>query len=92
MRLGVKDWKVVEAFVDGRALDGHKLHTDGNRPDGYWLGGTGIAEKVDGHKIRFNDLGSRSAQSVQRAVRGMAPAFQMEDFPGVNGKRRGRRR
>ena len=67
MRLGIRDQKVLAAFVDKKSLDGHKLWTDGKRVDGHWLGGARIAEWTsDG--IAFNDLGSRAAQSVQRAI------------------------
>ena len=83
MRIGIQDWRVIEAFVDGRAKEGHKLRTDGHRLDGIWMGGANIASKGhDNYTIRFHDLGSRAAQTVQRAVRGMAPAMQMADGKG----------
>lgn len=67
-RLGVADHKVVRAFVDHRAASSSKLWTDGNRIDGLWLGGARIAEWRD-DLIHLNDLGSRAAQTVHRAVK-----------------------
>lgn len=79
MRLGVKDHKVIAAFVDRKAFDGDKLSTDGQRLDGHWLGGARIAEWVDG-QIRLNDKGSRAAESVHRQVRGHAAPVQIEGW------------
>jgi len=73
MTLGQKDKLVILAFIDHRALAGLKLSTDGKRLDGHWMGGSRIAERVaepgHGGYIQVNDLGSRAAQTVQRAVR-----------------------
>lgn len=80
MRIGIKDRRVIKAFVDGEPMEGDKLSTDGQRLDGLWLGGRGIASKTDGYTIHLHDLGSRAAQSIHRAVRGMAPPIQMADF------------
>lgn len=68
MRLGLKDHRVIEAFIRHEAASGVKLDTDGEQLDGVWMGGRGIATWTDG-SIEFHDLGSRSAQTVQRAVR-----------------------
>ena len=65
--------KVVLAFLDKHPASSSKLSTDGRRLDGMWMGGRGIAE-WSGGKIVFNDLGSRSAQTVQRQIRRLAPA------------------
>lgn len=65
--------KVVMAFLDKRSADSAKLRTDGKRLDGLWMGGRGIAEWV-GDKIVLNDLGSRSAQTIQNIIRREAPA------------------
>lgn len=65
--------KVVMAFLDKRAADSKKLRTDGKRLDGMWMGGRGIAEWI-GDKIVLNDLGSRSAQTIQNIIRREAPA------------------
>lgn len=65
--------RVVFSFLDKRADSSPKLSTDGKRLDGLWMGGKGIAEWVNG-KIVFHDLGSRSAQTVQRLIRRLSPA------------------
>lgn len=67
-RIGKKDHAVIKAFLDGRKAAGHKLDSTGSRLDGTWMGGRGIAEWVDGEVV-YNDLGSRAAQTVQRAVK-----------------------
>ena len=72
MRLGVRDQRVLAAFVEKRPAEGRRLSTDGERVDGHWLGGARIAEWVDGPRglqIAFNDLGSRAAASVARGIR-----------------------
>lgn len=89
MRLGIRDHKVLAAFVDRKPLDGHKLSTNGQHVDGYWLGGKRIAE-WSGGQIVFNDLGSRAAQSVQRAIRRHAAPAQLAEFEGVQARRRRR--
>jgi len=68
MRLGKKDRAVIKAFIACREAEGLKLRTDGDRLDGVWMGGRGIAEWRDGALV-FNDLGSRAAQQVQRALK-----------------------
>lgn len=71
------DKAVLEAFTDGSPLDGNKLSTDGITLNGHWMGGNRIAEWVptkDGEKIKFNDLGSKIAQQVQKAIAKIAPS------------------
>lgn len=68
MTIGKKDRAVIKAFIARKAAVGHKLDTDGKRLDGSWMGGHGIAKWDDG-EIVYPDLGSRAAQTVQRAVR-----------------------
>ena len=72
MRLGKSDKAVIKAFLDQRALDGHKLSTDGKRLDGHWMGGNKLAS-WKGDRIDLPDTGSRAGQSVQSAVRREAP-------------------
>jgi len=72
MNLTPKDKKVIDAFTDKKPAEGTKLTTDGKRLDGNWMGGSGIAE-WSGGKIKFNDLGSKAAETVERAVRKVAP-------------------
>ena len=76
MKLGVKDQRVLRAFAERLPAGGHKLSTDGERLDGHWMGGSNIAEWAAGHVV-FHDLGSRAAQSVQRAVRQLIPDRQL---------------
>ena len=71
------DKAVLEAFTDGSPLDGNKLSTDGITLNGHWMGGNSIAEWVptkDGEKIKFNDLGSKVAQQIQKAIAKIAPS------------------
>lgn len=77
MKLNKKDRKVIEAFLNKESADGRQLATDGTRLDGQWMGGRGIAE-WKGSKVVCNDLGSRAAQTVQRAVRNVAPSIVEE--------------
>ena len=72
LKLGKPDMKVIDAFLDKKSGSSKKLDTDGARLDGSWMGGRGIARWVGG-KIQFADLGSRAAQTVQRAVKKKAP-------------------
>lgn len=74
MRFNKGDKKVVEAFLDKQPAVSKKLRTDGRRLDGLWMGGLGIAQWQPsgtrrGGEIVFFDLGSKAAQTVQRAIR-----------------------
>ena len=62
------DSKVISAFLDHRSADSKKLSTDGRRLDGNWMGGYNIARWGSDDKIHFEDLGSRAAQTYQRAI------------------------
>ena len=66
------DKKVIVAFTEKKAAKGKKISTNGTKLDGEWMGGKGIAEWKSG-KIHFNDLGSKAAQMVQKAIRKEAP-------------------
>lgn len=71
------DKAVLEAFTDGTPLEGNKLSTDGITLNGHWMGGNNIAEWVateDGEKIKFNDLGSKVAQQIQKTIAKIAPS------------------
>lgn len=70
--LGPADKKVLDAFIDKRALDSKKLSTDGKRLDGLWMGGGNVAE-WSGNKIQFNDTGGKSGDTIHRAIKKMAP-------------------
>lgn len=95
MRLGVRDHRVLAAFVEERPADGFKLSTDGVRLDGNWLGGSGIAEWVEGDRGRqivLHDTGSRAGESVHRALRHHAAPYQLADHDPSRRAARARRR
>jgi hypothetical protein len=76
------DKDVLKAFLAHQPAEGTKLRTDGQTLDGVWMGGSGIAQ-WQGDKIYTKDLGSKSAQIVQRALSKMAPpGMVMEDKKG----------
>lgn len=72
LSLSKGDKKVIAAFLDKRAASSKKLTTDGQTLDIMGMGGRGCCQWKAG-KIAFKDLGSRSGQVVQRAVRKAAP-------------------
>lgn len=74
LRLSKKDKEVIKAFADKKSAESKKLTSDGKRLDGNWMGGRGIAQWKGG-KIEVRDLGSRSADTVARALRKLAPKF-----------------
>lgn len=73
IRLTPKDKKVIEAFTEHRPMESKNLSTDGQRLDGNWMGGTGIAF-WRGSKIMKRDLGSASAETVQNYLDRATPA------------------
>lgn len=73
LRLTLKDKRVIAAFTERQAAYGTNLATDGQRLDGHWMGGNGIAVWGPGGKIVMPDLGSKAAQTVQNAVKREAP-------------------
>jgi len=72
------DKKVIDAFLDGGAMIGEKLETDGEILNGKWSVGNGIA-KWEGKKIVFADLGSKASSDVEKAVRKAAPKDLIEE-------------
>lgn len=66
------DKKVLNAFTDKKPGESKSLSSDGKTLDGLWMGGKGIASWA-GDKITFEDLGSKAAQTVQNAIRKIAP-------------------
>jgi len=72
LRLSKADKKVIDAFIDGKRASSKKLHTDGKTLDGMWMGGKNIAT-WEGGKIAMDDPPGRAVQTVQRALRRMAP-------------------
>jgi len=80
VKLGKQDRAVIDAFINGKSGDGPKLTSNGKRLDGNWMGGKGIAQ-WGGGRIAFGDLGSKSAQTVQSAIRRAAPKNKLsEDY------------
>jgi hypothetical protein len=75
--IGKRDRRVLKAFAAMRAMDGYKLASNGRHLDGLWMGGSRIAEWIgcggERPHVIFNDLGSRAAQTVQRALRKVVP-------------------
>jgi hypothetical protein len=71
MAFGARDKRVIEAFIRRESADGPKLWTDGERLDGLWMGGSGLAE-WSGGSINFSDPGGIIGQRVQRMVRNAA--------------------
>ena len=72
MRLTKKDKAVLRAFLDRKRADSGHLESTGSRLDILGMGGRGVAQ-WRGNKIDLPDLGSRSGQTVQRALQRMAP-------------------
>jgi len=83
-RLSKGDQKVIRAFADKKKATSKKLDSDGTRLDGTWMGGRGIAEWKGG-KIHTKDLGSRSAQTVQKALRKYAAKDDFAEIAPVIG-------
>ena len=83
MTLSKTDKAVIRAFTEQRAASSKKLETDGQRLDIIGMGGQRAAE-WKGDKIHFNDLGSRSGQTVQAAVRKAAPKNDLYNGRGWN--------
>ncbi len=78
LSLNKSDRKVIDAFIDKTAMDGKSLATDGKSLEGLWIGGKDIAV-WENNKIIFNDLGSKSAQTVQRAIKKAAPSNRISE-------------
>ena len=72
LTLTSKDKAVIMAFIDQKPAESKKLLTNGLRLDGLWMGGSGIAH-WEGGRIVMNDLGSRSAQTVQNYLKKETP-------------------
>lgn len=70
MRLTKLDLAVVRSFADHAhpSKSSRHLSHDGQALHGEWMGGARIAEWI-GDVVRFNDLTSKAAQTVQRALR-----------------------
>ena len=75
LKLGKGDRKVIAAFIDAKGADSEKLHSDGSRLDGTWMGGNDLA-RWDGNKIvpGKDQPHGRAAQVVLRAVKKATPS------------------
>lgn len=80
MTLTKADKAVIAAFTEHRHASSKALSTDGHTLDGHWMGGSGIAH-WSGNKIHFTDLGSKGAQTVQRAIAKEAPRNWLAQNP-----------
>jgi hypothetical protein len=78
LRLNQSDKKVIRAFLNGQALSSNKLSTNGRSLDINGMGGKGAATRRDNGMIALHDLGSRSGQTVHRAVKKLAPGGMVE--------------
>lgn len=76
-RMTAADKKVIDAFLDKKAAESKKLSTDGKSLDIMGMGGSGCCVWKGG-KIVQRDLGSKTSQMVQRAVRKKAPKNWLE--------------
>jgi hypothetical protein len=83
LRLSPASKKVISAFLDKKEASSKKLSTDGKTLDGNWMGGSRICSWKGG-KIVCHDVGSRAAQTVQRAVKKMAPKNWLESDEAGN--------
>ena len=75
LKLTKGDHKVIDAFIDAQSADSEKLHSDGSRLDGTWIGGNDLA-RWDGNKIvpGMGQPHGRAGQVVLRAVKKATPS------------------
>ena len=67
-------WKRSSNFEQSR-----NLTTDGEVLDGNWMGGKKIAFWNKKGKIEFSNLGSKSAETVQKLIKKMVPKFDLAE-------------
>ena len=81
LKLGKGDRAVIAAFIDNNAADSDKLHTDGQRIDGHWMGGSDIA-RWDGNKIvpGSDRPHTRADQTLLKAIKKAAPNNLVKDL------------
>ena len=71
-RLTPKDKRIIFGFLKKKReeVSSKKMYTNGIRLDGLWMGGSCIAYwDKSGDYIIIRDLGSKSAQTVQRLIK-----------------------
>lgn len=71
-KLQKSDIVVINAFLDKKSASSKRLSTDGKSLDIVGMGGRGVVVWGPKH-IVFQDVGTRSAQTVQRMVKKIAP-------------------
>jgi transcription antitermination factor NusG len=84
-RISPADNKVIISFTEQKPGESRKLKTDGKTLDGLWMGGNNIAQWKS-NKIHFNDLGSKAAETVQKAIKREAPKNQIVESKTFTGK------
>lgn len=90
MKITKADRKVLDAFGDRRPATSKNLTSTGDRLNGNWMGGSGIARWSSRGHIVEGDLGSRAAQTVQRALRKMTPPNSYKPKPKPRPRGNGR--
>ncbi len=73
-----RDERVLRAFLNREPLSGNKISTDGQKIDGHWLGGSGIARWEGEHHIEMPDLGSKAADRIQKKLRKLIKEQRVE--------------
>lgn len=72
MRLSSKDKEAIDCFLNRESCESKKFHTDGNRLDGLWMGGSRIVEWIptrDGDIPGVRSTSSRAEQTVLNYLR-----------------------
>lgn len=72
-RLTKKDKRVIDAFTSRQSMMGDKLESTGDRLDGFWIGGRGLAEWREGKVVLPDTGGGLITQHIQNAVRRSIP-------------------
>lgn len=73
-KLGPKDKKVIDAFLDGKEMESTKLYSDGDGAlSGKWMGGSELARMDSSGRVSLPDMGSKSVQTIQNYIRKKLP-------------------
>lgn len=73
MTIGIRDKRVIKAFIDQKPAEGHKLWTNGVSLDVHGLGGKDVAVWNMHDLIAFPNMSSRTTEQIQRALMKLAP-------------------
>jgi hypothetical protein len=87
MDLTIGDKKVIQAFLDKQVDNSKHFTSTGQRLDGNWFGGMGIAQ-WDGNKIDMPMPSGRLIQGIQRVIRELASPRLLKDEDRMPPKRR----